>query len=112
MQNIHIQIAALLTAMTISAVIILLSAAHGIERDKSAAAEKNASTASQEEYGFVLGAYEGRLALFREDHDSPYRILETELYLLPEDDRRQIESGGILVATEEELEQLLEDWDE
>lgn len=112
MQDMHRQIAVLVMAMTISAVIILLSAARGIERDKSAAAERNASMAAQEEYGFVLGAYEGRLALFREDHGSPYRILETELYLLPEEDRRQIESGGILVATEEELEKLLEDWDE
>jgi len=111
MQNTYYKIVLLLTAMTISAVIILLSAAKGIERQKSAAIAKQASMAAQEQPGFVLGECDGRLALFRENSPKPYRILEMETYLLPEEDLRAIENGGILVETEEELLKLLEDWD-
>ncbi len=111
MQSIHRQIILLLTAMAISAVIILLSAAKGVERQKSEAAARQASMAEQKRNGFVLGEYEGKLALFRESSPKPYRILELELYLLPEEDLETIRSGGIIVETQEELEKLLEDWD-
>ena len=112
MQSTYRQIILLLTAMTISAVIILLSAAKGVEQQKSTAMAKQASMTAQDETGFVLGEYNGRLALFREHSSKPYRLLETELYLLPEADQQVILSGGIVVATEEELRRLLEDWDE
>lgn len=111
MQNTFHLIALLLTAMTISAVIILLSAAKGVEHQKSAAAAKQASMAAQEPIGFVLGEHNGRLALFRENSAKPYRILDMEVYLLPEEDLQSIQNGGIVVDTEEELKQLLEDWD-
>ncbi len=112
MQNTYKQIILLLTAMTISAVIILLSAAKGVEQQKSSAMAKQASTAAHENTGYVLGEYNGRLALFREHSSKPYRILEMEVYLLPEADQESIRSGGITVSTEDELRQLLEDWDE
>lgn len=112
MQNTYRQIILLLTAMTISAVIILLSAAKGVEQQKSSAMTKQASMAAHENTGYVLGEYNGRLALFREHSSKPYRILEMEVYLLPEADQESIRSGGIMVETEDELRQLLEDWDE
>lgn len=111
MQSTHRQIVLLLTAMAISAVIILLSAAKGVERQKSEAAARQASMTEQKPNGFVLGEYEGRLALFRENSPKPYRILDMEIYLLPEEDLQTIRSGGIVVETEAELNRLLEDWD-
>ncbi len=111
MQETRRHIILLVTAMTISAVIIMLSAAKGVERQKSAAAEKQASMAAQEKIGFVLGEYNGRLALFRENSVKPYRILETEIYLLSEEDLQTIRSGGVRADTEEELRQIIEDWD-
>lgn len=111
MQETRRHIILLVTAMTISAVIIMLSAAKGVERQKSAAAEKQASMAAQEKIGFVLGEYNGRLALFRENSVKPYRILETEIYLLSEKDLQTIRSGGVRADTEEELRQIIEDWD-
>ncbi|MBE6850337.1 MAG: hypothetical protein E7504_01140 [Ruminococcus sp.] len=105
------QIFLLLTAMTISAVIIMLSAAKGVELQKSSAAAKNASMAAHEHVGFVLGEFGGKLALFRENSKKPYRILDMETYLLSEEDLELIRSGGIIVDSEEELERLIEDWD-
>ncbi len=102
------QIYLLLTAMAISAVVILMSAAKGIAHDRTEAAMREASRA--ETPGFVLGEYEGRLALYREHGTRPYRVLDIEVWLLPEADREAL-TDGILVATEEELRTLLEDWD-
>ncbi len=111
MQSKRNQIFLFLTAMTISAVIILVSAARGIELQKSAVTAKNASMAAQEQVKFVMGECDGRLALFRENSAKPYRILDMETYLLSEEDLRLIRSGGVVVESEEELEQLIEDWD-
>ena len=105
------QIFMLLTAMTISAVIIMISAAKGVQLQKSGAAARDASRAAQEHNGFVLGEFDGRLALYREQSQKPYRILDMELYLLSEEDQQRIRSGGIVVESEEELERLIEDWD-
>ncbi len=109
--SIRFQIYLLVISMAISAVLILVSAAKGVAYDKHDAAVREASAAEQGRIGFVLGEYEGKLALYREHSEKPYRILDIELYLLPEEDQRTIANGGILVDTEEELRALLEDWD-
>ncbi len=112
MQNTYRQIIALVTAMAISAVIILISAAKGLERQRATAIEKQSAMTAQEDAGFVLGEHNGRLALFRGRSPKPYRILDMQIYLLPEEDQQTIRSGGITVQTEAELRSLLEDWDE
>lgn len=104
------QIAILLTAMTISAVLILGSAAKTVERAKSDAVTRRAAMSEQDPVGFVLGECNGRLALYRENSAKPYKILDMEVYLLPEADREALREG-IVVETEEELRKLLEDWD-
>ncbi len=100
----------MLTAMTISAVLILVSAGKGVERRKSAAAARQAEMQERAPVGYVLRAYEGHLAIYRENGIRPYRVLDTEVWLLPEEDRTALEDG-ILLKTEQELRQLLEDWD-
>jgi hypothetical protein len=99
----------LLTAMTISAVIILVSAGKSVERQKAAAAARQADMAQHDPVGFVLGEYNGKLALFRENSVRPYKLLDMEVYLLSEEDRAALEKG-IVFETEEELLRVLEDW--
>jgi hypothetical protein len=111
MHSTYRQILLLVTAMAISAVIILLSAAKGLARQRSSVMEQKAAHSAPMDAGYLIGECNGRLALFRGQSPKPYRILQMQVYLLPEEDQRTIRSGGIPVATEEELRKLLEDWD-
>ena len=104
------QMAILLTAMTFSAVLLLVSAGKLIEREKSSAAAKEASLRERPPVGYVLREYQGHLALYREKATRPYRILDTETWLLSEEDKSAL-SEGIFLEDEQALRQLLEDWD-
>lgn len=110
MEQIRKKMYFLLTGMTVSAVLLLTAAAETVKHEKSTAAVREASLRPQPSPGFVLKEYEGRMALYRENAPRPYRILDREVWLLPEEDRLALQEG-ILVATEQELRQLLEDWD-
>ena len=72
----------LLTAMTISAVLILVSAGKAVEHEKSAAAARQVVLRTQEP-GYILRESAGHIALFLENTTRPYLILYTELCLLP-----------------------------
>lgn len=98
----------LLTAAVISAVLLLVSAGRSVEREKSAAAAKAAAMTERAPVRFVLGLYGDRLALYREGSERPYQVLDTEAWLLPDDDRAAL-AQGIVVDTEAELRALLED---
>ena len=54
--------------------------------------------------------YEGKAALFRENSQTPYQILDLEVWLLPEADREALKEG-ISAEDEETLRKILEDWD-
>ena len=99
----------LFVSLLLSAVIVLVPAAHSIRQLKSDRIARLAANQPIPEPAFVLKAYEGHLALWREGASSPYRILETELWLLSDTDRISVENG-ITVATEAELHRLLEDF--
>ena len=58
---------------------------------------------------YVLGEYEGYLAVFRGEQQKPYQVLQMPVQLLPEEDQGAIEAG-IHVQTEQELRRLLEDF--
>ncbi len=98
----------LMISMMISAVIVMVPAAHSIAQMKSDRIAQLAANQPIPEPAFVLGAYDGHLALWREGAAEPYRILKAELWLLSEADRKAVESG-ITVDTEAELHRLLED---
>ncbi len=110
MDSLRGQAALVLTAMTISAVIILGTAARSVERTKSDAAARAFTMSQRDPIGFVMREYGGSLALFRENSEKPYKILDFPLYLLSETDRAALQEG-ILVETEAELTRILEDWD-
>ncbi len=99
----------ILTVM-LSMVIILVPAAHGVARSKSDAIAELAANQPVPEPKFVLRAYNGHLALWREGAIRPYRILNAEIWLLSDEDFVAVQEG-ITVDTESELDRLLEDFD-
>lgn len=110
MDKTNFKIGMLLSSMTISAVLLVVTAGNSVRHHKEAGVEKAAAMAEREPVGFILKAYNGKAALFRENSDKPYQILDIELYLLPEVDRELLEEG-IPAENEAELRKILEDWD-
>ncbi len=100
----------LLTGMTVSAVLLMVSAAKAVEHEKSAAVVREAAMQEREPVGYVLREYEGHVALYREHAAVPYQVLDTEVWLLSEKDRTAL-AEGITAENEAELRTLLEDWD-
>lgn len=111
MESIRRPLYFLVTGMAISAVLLLVSAGEAVKHEKSAAVARQAAFQEKAPVGYILREYEGHLALFRGHVDKPFRILDTEVWLLPEEDRLAVQEG-IFVETEAELRSLLEDWDE
>jgi len=66
------------------------------------------SAAQSSAPGYVLGCYDGRLALFPEGDAVPERVYEVWVERLPEADRQKL-LLGIPVENEAELARLLED---
>lgn len=95
-------------SLMISMLIILVNAGKQVARQKSDAVAQINAERPVPEPGFVLRAHDGHLALWREGADRPYRVLQAELWLLSDVDRRSIEEG-ITVGSEAELLRLLED---
>ena len=57
----------------------------------------------------VLGTWKGYVALFQEGKEEPRQIFPTPVSALPQEDRDALENG-IVVRSEEKLQQLLEDY--
>ena len=58
--------------------------------------------------GFLLGVYEGKIALWKDGSNSP-TVFPYRASLLPRDDRKKLEQG-IRIENEDQLIQLLEDY--
>ena len=58
---------------------------------------------------YVLKEYQGYIGVFEEGKDTPLKIIETEVALLPETDQAQLEEG-IVVVGKEELARITEDY--
>ncbi len=99
---------AVLISLMVCAVIVMVPAAHRIAQHKSDRIAQLAANQPIPEPAFLVKASGEHLALWREGADKPYRVLDAELWLLSEKDRKAVEEG-ITVATEEELRRLLED---
>lgn len=63
----------------------------------------------EEQKTMVLGAFEGKLALFIGESPYPNRIFDFFIRNLPPEDQKLL-SEGIEIVSEEELEKLLEDY--
>lgn len=96
-----------LMSILIAAVIVLCALAQAAQSRKAAGRQEETTTLPQVDY--VLGEYDGYLALFRGEQKQPYQILDMPVQLLSDYDRGQI-AEGIHVESEQELRRLVEDF--
>lgn len=102
----------LVTAMAISAVIVIVSLAYSVKSQRAEAHRKsveNSVVETQEEIGYMLKEYNGELAVFRGNSETPFRLLGISASVMSECDRSQLKDG-IFVQTESELNRLIEDF--
>ena len=59
--------------------------------------------------GFLIGNYNGRLAVWKEDDPEPYRIYPCPVYLLPRAERQMLQKG-IRIDSMEDLSNFLENF--
>lgn len=59
--------------------------------------------------GFLVGSYNGRLAVWKGDDPQPYRIYPCPVYLLPKEDRQALQRG-IRIDSMEDLSNFLENF--
>ena len=57
----------------------------------------------------VLGTWKGYIALFEGDSSEPRQIYPNQVFSLPPCDQKALEEG-IIIRSEEKLQQLLEDF--
>jgi hypothetical protein len=97
----------LVAGVLMAAVIVLCALAQNTQNRQATSKQEESVTLPQVDY--VLGEYEGYLALFRGEQTVPYQILDMPVQLLSAYDRDAI-AAGIHVQTEAELRQLVEDF--
>ena len=59
--------------------------------------------------GFLLGIHDGYITLWRDGDPNPAQVFPYKAEYLPNADRKALENG-IHIGSEEELQQLLEDY--
>jgi hypothetical protein len=59
--------------------------------------------------GFLVGSYNGRLAVWKDDDPEPFRVFPCPVYLLPKKDRDAL-SAGIRVETMDDVKNFLENF--
>lgn len=79
------------------------------EAAKSRSSSVGAVSAESEAPMYVVGVYEGSVAVFRFGEETPMQTLEMPLSVLPEQDRLLLREG-IPVRSAEELASVLEDY--
>ena len=59
--------------------------------------------------GFLIGNFNGRLAIWKNDDPEPYRVYPCPVYLLPKEEREALQKG-ISINTMEDVEEFLENF--
>lgn len=59
--------------------------------------------------GFLIGSYNGRLAVWKDDDPQPFRVYPCPIYLLPKADRTAVERG-IIINDMEDVTNFLENF--
>lgn len=99
-----------IVAAVIIMCVLALSGAFGEnETEPAAKPESSIPISESSKIQMRLGAFEGKLALFKGESRYPNEIFDVLLRSLPEADRLRLEEG-IKVYDEEELKRLIEDF--
>ncbi len=104
----------IITALALSAIIIIVSMAYSAKGQRAEAHKRELESSNiiietQEAIGFTLKEFDGELAVFRGESETPYKLLGVSVSLMSEFDRDQLQNG-IYVKTEKELKTLIEDF--
>ncbi|MCM1226728.1 MAG: hypothetical protein NC320_04795 [Clostridium sp.] len=102
----------IIAAMALSTAIIIVSMAYSLKNRRAEAYKQNLEsmqTETQPEIGYTLREYEGEIAVFRGESETPYRRLGVYTSVMSDQDRELLKSG-IFVKTESELKRLIEDY--
>lgn len=59
--------------------------------------------------GFLLGSYNGRLAVWKDDDPQPYRVYPCPVYLLPKEERDALRRG-IRIDNMDDVSDFLENF--
>lgn len=97
----------LMTAVTVSGFIVICTLGQSIHRQKIA----NKISVSVPELSpaeCIVREYNGRIGVFKGESSVPYRVIDYDVSLLSEFDREQLQEG-VVMETEEELRQFIED---
>lgn len=60
-------------------------------------------------FGFLLGVYEGRIAIWKDHQKDPVKVLPYQVSMLPEADQRALQKG-IRIESLAQLHKMLEDY--
>ncbi len=93
-------------AIAISAIIFILSIGKSFGNEK--VTERTETPQTVYESGYVLGEYNGKIALFRSGSEEPYKKIDFNVDMLTEYDKQMVRNG-IYTDTEQELNRLIED---
>ena len=83
--------------------------ANAASSQESGASEPTGSSSSAEIF-YIVREYNGHIGVFRENETEPFRVIDTDVKLLPAADQKSLALGK-RAATLSEVEKLLEDYD-
>lgn len=81
----------------------------GGENSVTAEQEPSGITQQQDDSIYIVKEYNGKIAVFYQNDETPFRILEKSIDSLPQADRDMLKSG-LSVTGESELRRLIEDY--
>ena len=102
----------LLTSMAVSAIIIISSVSYSVDKQKATAEKKARQTTAvttQLEIGYYLKEYQGEIAIFRGENETPFKKLGVTVDFLSDYDKILLHDG-IFAADKTELQKLIEDY--
>ncbi len=102
----------MLSAMAISVIIVIVTVSNSIEKQRIKAEQQFSMTTTVTtplEIGYYLKEYNGTLAIFRGESDTPFKKLDVNINLLSDYDKVLLHDG-IFVQTIKELNALIEDY--
>lgn len=94
-------------SLTISGFIVICTLGQSL-RHKKIEAEAAKSVSRLEQAEITVREFNGKLGIFKGDGEKPYRIIDYNVNLLSDYDRRQLQEG-IVMEDEEQLRIYLED---
>lgn len=100
--------------IAVTAAIVLASTVTSVAFNKKAAntaveVSRNMSQSEKPSYSYIIKEYNGKLAVFESGSDTPFRITDLDIAILPEADQKALESG-IEATNRKELNRILEDY--